>query len=265
MAKLSVFQKAERALRLLVGLRNPRIAAALKAHGFRDRDLDEGWALLRGLGVETLERVPTPPPKGEGLNATRGLDAWENKWFPIASATLARRVPEGRAWLFHDLSQASGHGAIISVSTFLDRYERLAVPKAEGGLGALGEGVRALLAERGLNEGAIAEAKALLRELKTLPGGGGGPSAEAERASLAEAEAALWAWCLEWGAVARAAIRERDLLRQLGFLRAGSGGSAEGDDEGGERQGAKRRAGRALTPRPSPEGGEKRAETRGRG
>jgi hypothetical protein len=243
MAKLTVYQKAERALRLLIGLRNPRIAAALRAHGFADRDLREGWALLRRLGVETLDGVSPPAPKGDGGDAVRGLDAWENKWFPIASATLARRVPEGRAWLFHNLSQASGPGVVISVSTFVARYERLASPEAQGGLGKLGEGVRELLAERGLHEGVLAEAKALLEGLgRPVPAPA--PAGELEggaagRATFAEAEAALWAWCVEWGTVARAAIRERELLRQLGFLRAPA---AEGGGDGGEAGGRARRA-----------------------
>lgn len=234
MAKLSVYQKAERALRLLIGLRNPRIAAVMKGHGFGDRDLAEGWALLRRLGVDSIDHVPPPPPRDPLGRLSRGLDAWENRWFPIVAATLARRVPEGHAWLFHNLSQASGSGALVSVTTFLDRYDRLAAPKAEGGLGALGEGVKALLAERGLNEDAMAPARALVKEFREPDFDTPVPDREAERAALAEAEAALWAWCLEWGAVARASIHERDLLRQLGFLKVGAGG-----DEGrGRRSGA---------------------------
>lgn len=253
MAKLSVYQKAERALRLLIGLRNPRIAAVMKAHGFGDRDLAEGWSLVRRLGVESIDQVPPPPPKDSLTRITRGLDAWENRWFPIAAATLARRVPEGHAWLFHKLSQASGYEVTITVMTFLDRYDRLAAPKAEGGLGALGEGVKALLAERGLNEDAVAEARALVKELRE-PDDFDSPVPDrgAERAAFAEAEAALWAWCLEWGAVARASIHERDLLRQLGFLRAGAGDDPErlASEKAGSRpkrptrRRARRRAGR---------------------
>ncbi|HEU4538684.1 MAG TPA: hypothetical protein VFS00_31400, partial [Polyangiaceae bacterium] len=174
MAKLSVYQKAERALRLLLGLRNAHIAAAMRAHGFGDRDLAEGWALLRRLSVETLEGEAAPAPVGPSGGAgapLRGLDAWENKWFAIASATLGRRVPEAKAWLFSNLSQASGLKVFFSVQVFVDRLERLGAPEAEGGLGRLGADVRALLAERGLNDAAIGEAKALLAELRRPEGG----------------------------------------------------------------------------------------------
>ena len=60
-------------------------------------------------------------------------------------------------------------------------------------------------------------------------------SVEEQRAELARAEEAMWGWYLEWGQVARTAIKQRDLLRQLGFLR--DRGGAEEEDGSGETAG----------------------------
>jgi hypothetical protein len=52
---------------LLLGLRNPRIAEVLKAHGFSNEDLAEGWTLLQGVTRRLLREPlsPVAPSKGE--------------------------------------------------------------------------------------------------------------------------------------------------------------------------------------------------------
>ena len=55
-------------------------------------------------------------------------------------------------------------------------------------------------------------------------------SAEDAKAELMRAESTLWGWYLEWSQVARTAIKQRALLRQLGFLTS-RGGAAEEEDE----------------------------------
>ena len=232
MARLTVYQKAERALRLLIGLRDPRVAAALAARGFGDRELREGWALLRRLSVETFEAAaPAPARPGRSrAELLARLDAWESTWFAIASATLGRRAPEVHGWLLRNLARGEGLAVVMTVTTFVARHERLGAPPAEGGLGALGEGGRAALAERGLTDAVIGEAKALLSELATAsaPVVGSSEGGKARRDGYAEAERELWAWCLEWGAVVRAGVRDRSLLRRLGVPQ-GSGRDGDGD------------------------------------
>lgn len=106
MAKLTLGQKPDRAINLLIGLRNPRIAAALVAHGFTNADLQEGWALLRAVGKSQLDADPGQP----AIDPTtlQQLDKWENKWFAIAQATLQRHAPEVSGWFFKNLSQTEG-------------------------------------------------------------------------------------------------------------------------------------------------------------
>jgi hypothetical protein len=117
MAKLTIGQKAERVLTLLLALRNSRIAGALARYGFKNADLDEGWNLLRAVTRTHLDEgwtllravtrtqldviadeTPLDP------DALRALDEWENQWFVIAAATLKRRLPPVHDWLFRNLS-----------------------------------------------------------------------------------------------------------------------------------------------------------------
>jgi hypothetical protein len=119
MAKLTMGQKVDRVMRLLIGLRNRRIAATLVRHGFTNSDLQEGWSLLQRV---TRTQLDAPPEaQAEDPVALRNLDDWENKWFPIAGATLKRRAPQVHAWLFRNLSQTEGPAVIVSVGTFVER------------------------------------------------------------------------------------------------------------------------------------------------
>ncbi len=78
MAKLTLGQKADRVLALLLGLRIARVAAALGAHGFKNEDLAEGWTLLRAVGKTKLDAEPEPTALD--ANALQTLDEWENLW-----------------------------------------------------------------------------------------------------------------------------------------------------------------------------------------
>ena len=98
MARLTLGQKATRVLDFLLGLRNARIAAWLKPYGFDQPVLHEGWSLLRAVGKTQLDSDPEQPsydPDTLGV-----LDKWENKWFTISDATLARHAPDVHKWFF---------------------------------------------------------------------------------------------------------------------------------------------------------------------
>jgi hypothetical protein len=235
MAKLTIGQKAERVLTLLLALRIPRIAAALKQHGFTNDDLDEGWTLLRALTRSQLDE----PAEAAAVDsdAVRALDAWENQWFVIAAATLKRRAPTVYEKLFRNLSQTDGRQVVVSVGTFLERWDNLNKPVQDGSLGAEGEDAKNLLAGRGLNNQVIDEAKALIKEVTQIQG----PLPDLEQIAAADtdfekAEANLWAWYLEWSTIARSAIKQRSLLLKLGFLR---GNAKDDDDDDGDDTGGK--------------------------
>jgi hypothetical protein len=222
MAKKRVGDKAERVLKLLLGLRNKKVASALSARGFGKADLEEGFALLRGL---TDVAMGVLPPENVNPTLVLSLDAWENEWFPVADATLSRHYPEVHAKLFLNLSQTEGAAVVISVGTFIDRLEQM--NKADGGYGPDGKDARKLLERRGLTRDVAAEAKALLEKVTTIEKRPEPPDLEAQRAEVTAAEDKMWAWYLEWGTIARAAIKDRGLLRQLGFLAPSRGRTSE--------------------------------------
>jgi len=231
MAKLTIGQKAERVLTLLLALRNSRIAGALARYGFKNADLDEGWTLLRAVTRTQLDAIVEETPLD--TDALRALDEWENQWFVIAEATLKRRIPAVHDWLFRNLSQADGVEVLVSVGTFLERWDLLDKAVEDGGLGQDGKQAKKLLGERGLTKKTIDEAKALLKKLSKIDG----PVVDvnkiaAEEANYEKAEQELWAWYLEWSAITRKAITQRSLLIKLGFLRNSGSGDEEVSDEG---------------------------------
>jgi hypothetical protein len=119
------------------------------------------------------------------------------------------------------------------VQTLVDRIE--AAARGEVPYGAEGPEATAVLSGRGLTASVVDEAKALLAQLTKVAPAATPPSFETQKEDLTRAEEAAWAWYLEWGQVARVAVKQRVLLRQLGFLatRASSGSDveAEGLDE----------------------------------
>jgi hypothetical protein len=101
MAKKRLSEKAERVLKLLLGLRHRRVASALAARGLGEEDLDEGFMLLRNVTRLALGTLPAPASNPSLL---LDLDRWENEWFPVADASLARRHPKVHGRLFLNLS-----------------------------------------------------------------------------------------------------------------------------------------------------------------
>jgi len=221
MPRLRTGEKVNRVTRFLLGLRNPRNAAALAAHGFDQDDLDHGWELFRGVVGRKLNVATIAEPDPSVLEQ---LDAWENKWFPIASASLQYRYPKVHAELFRNLSQTDGPQVVISVDTFLTRIDQLA---DQGGDGTA---ARKLLERRGLNRETVAQASALLDRLGKVEDE---PEIDLEaiRREQAEAETDMWHWYLEWSTIARQSIHDRAQLRLMGFLRRSPTASAEDEPE----------------------------------
>lgn len=224
--KLSLGDKISRVIRFLLGLRNPRITTALAGYGFTQRDRDEGWQLVMALGKGKMAVLP----EGAGdVDTLVTLDAWENRWFPIAQAALKRRFPAVGARFFLNLTQTEGPEVAISVRAFVDRYDELAAGDAKYGVDA--QRAHHLLNERGLTPAVVAEAKDMLAALMRVTEHTDPLSSATETAELKEAETALWSWYLEWSRIARVAIKQRALLKELGFLAAKRGFA---DDEEAE-------------------------------
>jgi len=143
------------------------------------------------------------------------LRVWEVRWFRVADATLARHFSAVREQLFLNLSSVPGAEVTVAVYNFLQRWDDMRAAKEPFG----GDGPPAtdLLARRGITVGVIDEARALLGSLGKTEKPLEGPTWEAYEAELVRAEDALWAWYLEWSQLARTTVRDRVLLRQMGF------------------------------------------------
>jgi hypothetical protein len=210
----AIGDKASRVMRFLFGLRNPAVATALASYGFTDKDMAEGWELVHGLGKGKLAILPAQPRDMEVLLK---LDAWENHWFPVSSASLERRFPQVFERFFLNLQQAEGPEVAVTVRTFVDRYDELTA--ADSKYGPDGAKAKELLTSRGVTPAVVEEARNLLTQLTKVPVATISAATIAEQeAELARAEDVLWAWYLEWSKLARVAIKQRPLLRQLGFL-----------------------------------------------
>lgn len=215
MARLTVGQKAQRVLGFLMGLGNPANLRAMQVYGFDQAAHEEGWTLLRRsasnrLGVQRAT-VATRGP-------VEGLDAWENHWFPIIAAVLLRHHPDAHATVFHNLGQTSGKEVVLSVGTLVDRIDELGDDSP----------VMATLRTHGLTDEVLDEARGLLVQVMQPPVAEE-PPAGVVRILDTEAEDAMWSYYRQWSAIARHAITDRRLLRQLGFLRTSQGSA--GPDE----------------------------------
>jgi len=220
---LPVGEKAARVMKLLMGLRNPRIASAMAAYGFTEADLQEGWTLLNAVGRVKLD-AHTPAADTSTLLK---LDEWENRWFPIAAATLERRFPAVYAQIFKNLSQTEGPGVAVSVRTLVERFDQMAA--GSGAYGAEGPRAAAVLEARGLTPAVLNQARSLLETLGKVQTVDATMAAQDPQA-LEKAENDVWAWYLEWSQIARVAVTQRVLLKQMGFLPTRRSKATEEDD-----------------------------------
>jgi hypothetical protein len=236
---LTTGQKFVRVVYLMRGLNNPRVGRRMLRHGFTQADLEEGWRLfMEAVGSKLSIARHLPPDPG----LFERLDAWENYWFPVVFATLQRHYPEICDEVFLNLKQTEGVEVAITVGTLVRRVREMQRRDAEEQQAAA-----QLLEKRGLDEETLAQAEAMLGELRTDPEALE-PAPTVDQAAAVEA---MWAWYLEWSSIARQAIQNRNLLRALGFLRRPSSGTDpeladEQEDPSDESEAA------APTPTPSP-------------
>lgn len=220
MARLTVNQKAHRVLQFLLGLRLPSALKALQRHGFTDADLREGWERLQALST-----VPSGIDE-ESLDtgALEAVAEFESTWLPVARVCLQRHYPKVATWLFkglHDTHRSSP----LHVGEFLDRVAAL----REGSPADLpSRAAYDLLVQRGLDEQIVKNTRELIAESQqSVPRPAVLPDAREQHS----VQHALWAWYLEWSALARIAIKDRRVLRALGFLQTQPGAATDIDHD----------------------------------
>lgn len=211
-----------RALKLLGATSTNRaIRAALARRGYTQLVHDQGWQLvLKASGYRRTAPVVFDSP--EATSAIAEIDGWDEPTFRVARAALAGEFPEQCQLVFQDLQAQTGVAAVVSVTTFLDRLDVLESDKGRKATHKVDKAALAKLAARGITP---AE-RARMRELLGIALG---PSAEAptdaasaadpatETAELRAAKVELYTWYVEWREVAKADIKRRDHLIQLGI------------------------------------------------
>ncbi len=221
--RLNLTDKAKRLLEFLfVVQNNPRIFAALQTRGFDRAAIQEGWQLLirsagstAGLGTKTGYLTDT--------RLIDRLDEWENEWFPIIEAVLKRRHPTHHAEVFAGLSQTEGPAVVVSVGQLVERVV------------ALPEDVRQTLTNHGATAEVLGTARAMLDQVQgpdpvtpTVPMPDDTTLAKTEE-ERKKAEDDMWGFYLMWSAIARSRVKDKRLLRSLGFSTTTKRTAASGD------------------------------------
>lgn len=211
-------KRAHQVLDFLLGLRHPEVLLALTPHGFTDADRAEGHALLAALTA-----VSAYDPSYKKPDTIGRLDAWENRWLPIARATLRHRYPEVYTEVFGRTTQTSGIELVITVDFILRKLDALGEATDATSREAL-----ALLTARGLTTEVLGEARALLAEATNVTKRAYEPIDEDAVSATEEALARYYA---EWSAIARVAVTDRRHLAWLGLTRVGRKPKNASDDE----------------------------------
>ncbi|WP_437743783.1 hypothetical protein WMF39_01530 [Sorangium sp. So ce1504] len=136
--------------------------------------------------------------------------------------------------MFRNLAQTEDAAVLVSVGTFVERWEKLARSKEKGGPDAQGDEARKMLTKRGLTKTVVDEAKELLARAGRLEPTAEDPPATATDEDFDTAEQELWDWYLEWSTIVQTAIKDRRLLRELGFRRASASRAAPASEDANE-------------------------------
>lgn len=191
--------------------RTPAVYAALKKNGFTQADLQEGWTLLLATGGYVAQ-APDPVRDQKTAASLAFVDAWDEPNFRRLRAGIRRKHPAAEEVLFGGLTPGVGTAAILSVTTLLDRVDKL----KEGPHAA----ALATLEQRGLTPRARAE----LREHITIAKGMNPPEKEPETGKqAAECQRkkllALKMWFDDWAETARTSGLSRYHLINLGLAK----------------------------------------------
>lgn len=234
-------ESPSRVLRFLGGVgTSPFIRRTLARLGYGAKDHQEGWNLLhRVSGYQT--EAAEPEMDREAADAIAQLDTWDEPNFRLARAALSRRFPEQAEFVFKSLEPATGVGAVLSVTTFLDRLDALqGVLEGRDHTKTATRDADAGALQMLMTRGFTPEERKRLRKLIKTAELGTKPDEQLDKLAAeteAQAEARLQAlvdlraWYDEWAETARVAIKRRDYLIRLGLANRRSNG--EDDPEPG--------------------------------
>jgi len=210
MSRLDLAFKLQRVLKFLLATLDPRIFTLLVLRGYSNDRRREGWELFLKAGGQLVDMVAPPASDGTPSAQVLEVDAYENEWYDTVEAALQRQYPAVCETVFRNLHKSSDEEVLLTMSTMLDRLDKLQNDAA-------GRDALALLAERGFTPQVRKHGRDLIERVTkgtVAPLATPDPATEAERQ---KAEDDLWAYYLDWSKTARTVIRRKDLRIKLGI------------------------------------------------
>jgi len=201
------------------------ILAQLRPRGCNEQVIAQGWDLLRkSNGVRLLKA------RSSSLDRASHLAELQAAWFPVVDASLEASFPVAHERIFRNLVRGVGPDLYVSMQTLHDRVEDL-FASTEPADAAASE----LLRSRGLTPETLGDIADAIARFQTLTA----PVDPLSQEEVEKAEKDLSDFCNEWSKITRSVIKDRRLLRAMGFGRrartkkaAATGGGAEAPQNG---------------------------------
>src|SRR5262249_17448513 len=138
------------------------VHAALAERGYTEADHKEGWDLLLQISGYNSPAAAMSQEDPAVTRAIVELDQWDEPNFSLIHPPLPRRHPAQAACLFNNLEPATGAGAVVSVSTLLDRLDALESGADRVATRTADQAALATLAQRKLTKEERARLRALV-------------------------------------------------------------------------------------------------------
>lgn len=206
---------------------NAAIRNVMGAAGYTEAEHAEGWKLLLSVAGFSPAAPVVSTHDSSARSAIAELDAWDESGFRRIRAALDRFHPEVASELFDGVAASSGAGAVVAITTVLDRLDGF-----EGGSDSQ-KAAMATLEKRGITKAVRQQLRGLVEIAKKAELPATQPQPATENVEQFEKLGELHAWYRDWSETARAVVRRRDYLQQLGLAQR-KRGKRNGAGEGGE-------------------------------
>jgi hypothetical protein len=210
--------KFSKQLKFLISFHNPKVVALMAARGFDGGSLEEGWRLLKNAAgwIFELSSQENSTLFADNSEMLTKLDQWENTWFDVTDAALARKFPKIHKSIFNHLSKTHGFEIAKKIKTLLDRIDELENDK-DGENAEENKEALLLLEKRGLTSKERESARTLLTQVSDNPISDEiivDPKLIEEKK---RAEEEMWAWYVDWRITAKTVVTNDALKSIMGI------------------------------------------------
>jgi hypothetical protein len=207
-----------RLLTFLQGAADPAVRAQLVAIGWSEQDAEDAWSLLNRLRGPTV----TPSPVNPVPAAFAACEEWHSTWLTRMRVLLQMTHPDQARFLFHDLTTARGLGAVIDLSAFLERRERLDNDPHRNPTRTADHQALAIIARAGATPEMRKRWRAAVDTVHSPTDAGTDAEPQLDdgfEAQRLETLRKIWVWITTWSEIARTGVTRRDHLIRLGIAK----------------------------------------------